>query len=148
MNYRELLSLWADWMTVIGFLISLTSLIISIVVLRNVRNIRNYYRLKVRGPELIKELTKLSSNLAELLEDFTSNRMDIQLGLAQSEGKLRRLEGMANKETKRTLKQLRITISSSSVTTDNEEEIRSIYVGMMKALEEVKDHQKDSDLER
>jgi len=135
-------------MTVIGFLISLTSLIISIVVLRNVRNIRNYYRLKVRGPELIKELTKLSSNLAELLEDFTSNRMDIQLGLAQSEGKLRRLEGMANKETKRTLKQLRITISSSSVTTDNEEEIRSIYVGMMKALEEVKDHQKDSDLER
>ncbi len=74
MNYRELLSLWADWITLIGFLISLTSLIISIVVLRNVKNIRNYYRLKVRGPELLKELTKLASNLAELLEDFASNR--------------------------------------------------------------------------
>ena len=42
--------MWADWMTVVGFLISLTSLVISIVVLRNVRNIRNFYRLKVRGP--------------------------------------------------------------------------------------------------
>jgi hypothetical protein len=145
---KDQISKLADWLTIFGFLVSFLSLIISVVVLVNIKNIKNFYKLKVRGPELIKELTKFTSNLAGLLEDFRNNTTDIQLQLGQSEGKLRRLESMAAGQTKKTLKQIRKSVGSFKVTIENEQEVRSIYVEMMKALEEVKDHQKDASLER
>lgn len=138
----------AEWLTIFGFLLSSASLIISIFVFVNVRNIKNFYRLKVRGPGLIRELNKYSSDLSASLEDFQSNTAEIRVLLGQSESKLKRLAAMSSGETKKRLKQLGKVVSLCKVTAENKEEVFGIYVEIMKALEEVKDHQKDTSLER
>jgi hypothetical protein len=138
----------AELFTILGFVLSFVSLVISIFVLVNVRNIKNFYRLKVRGPELIKELNKYSSELSASLEDFRSNTSEIRVLLGQSESKLIRLAEMSSGETKKRLKDLRKAVSVCHVTPENKEEVFGIYVEMKKALEEVKDHQKDTGLER
>ena len=138
----------AEWLTIFGFLLSFASLIISIFVFVNVRNIKNFYRLKVRGPGLIRELNKYSSDLSASLEDFQSNTAEIRVLLGQSESKLKRLAAMSSGETKKRLKQLGRVVSLCQVTAENKEEVFGLYVEIMKALEEVKDHQKDTSLER
>jgi hypothetical protein len=145
---KSFLTQLAEWLTIFGFFISFVSLVISIFVLANVRNLKNFYRLKVRGPELIRELHKYSSALAESLEDFESNTAEIRVLFAQSESKLTRLAKMSSGRTKKRLAALGRTVSECKVTLENEEEVFGIYVEMKKALEEVKDHQKDTGLER
>jgi hypothetical protein len=145
---KSFLTQLAEWFTIFGFFVSFVSLVISVFVLVNVRNIKNFYRMKVRGPELFKELHKYSSDLAGSLEDFRSNTAEIRVLFAQSESKLTRLATMSSGQTKKRLIALRKAVSDCKVTPANEEEVFGIYVEMKKALEEVKDHQKDTDLER
>jgi len=88
---KSFLTQLAEWFTIFGFFLSLASLVISVFVLVNVRNIKNFYRMKIRGPALIKEL---NNSLAESLEDSGNNTANIQILFGQSESKLIRLASM------------------------------------------------------
>ena len=55
---------------IVGNIFSIASFILSIFVLWNIRKLRNAYKLRVRGPALIKDLTKAASNLSKLMNDY------------------------------------------------------------------------------
>jgi len=54
----------------VGNLLSIVSFVLTIFVLLNVRKLRNVYKLKARGPSLIKDLSKSASNISSLLNEY------------------------------------------------------------------------------
>jgi len=51
----------------VGSVVSIASFILSIFVYVNVRKLRNVYKLRARGPALIKDLSKAASNLSKFM---------------------------------------------------------------------------------
>lgn len=55
---------------VVSSIFSIASFVLSIFVLWNVRKLRNAYRLRARGPALLRELSKAVSNLSKFLNEY------------------------------------------------------------------------------
>lgn len=58
---------------IVGNLLSIASFVLTIFVLLNLRKLRNTYKLRVRGPSLIKDLSKCASNLSGLMDDYNES---------------------------------------------------------------------------
>jgi len=127
----------------IGTVASLLSLAVSIWVLRDVRNIRNAFKLRVRGPVIIKELVRYSSNLSGYLDEFEGSLPQIAEELGKARAKLKYLKKSLSSDTRTSVRRLLKSIEKREITVDNKDGIRRVYVEMNQVLEEVKDHQKD-----
>src|SRR5438046_7508344 len=55
---------------IVGNVFSIASFVLSIFVLWNIRKLRNAYRLRARGPALIKDLSKAASNLSKFMNEY------------------------------------------------------------------------------
>ncbi len=127
----------------IGTVASIISLAVSIFVLIEVRNIRNAFKLKVRGPVIIKELVRYSSNLSGYLDEFEDSLPQIADELGKARAKLKYLKKSLSSGPKTSVKRLLKSIEKCEITVDNKDGIRRVYVEMNQVLEEVKDYQKD-----
>lgn len=74
----------SGWSSIFGFLL-------SIWVLYTVKKLRNYYLLKARTPELIKEINKFSKELNSYLEDIKTNKNEIIVVVKKCEFTLKSL---------------------------------------------------------
>lgn len=137
---REALSIVAD-------LLSIVSLIISLFVLWNVRNLRGVYRLRVRGPSLIRELSKSVSKITDYLNEYSDSISQIHAEFGRVTVKLRSLERKLNRGPRKAVKRTRVLIDRCEVNPQNEEQVRSAHFEIMKLIEELKEHQKDLDWE-
>jgi hypothetical protein len=131
----------------VGNLLSIVSFVLTIFVLLNVRKLRNAYKLKVRGPLLIKDLSKLASNISSLRNEYNEFLPQLAEELGRVGVKLRAMKRKLSGDPKRSVKHVLACIDQCEVNAQNEEQIRRTYVEIIKVIEELKDHQKDLDWE-
>lgn len=127
----------------LGTIASIISLAVSLFVLADVRKIKNAFRLRVRGPIVIRELGKCSSNIANYMDRFDGFLPQIASEFARAQAKLKYLQSNLPAGPRTSVKKLRKLIEKCEVTVENEEGVRRVYREMNRVLEEVSDHQKD-----
>jgi ElaB/YqjD/DUF883 family membrane-anchored ribosome-binding protein len=124
----------------IASLFSIASLIVTIWVLFETR--------KVRGPELIKDLHKMASNLSEYLNDYTDSTTQIAEELGKIGSKLKTLQAKLRGTQKNSVKRVRAYIDQYEIKAENEGQVRRVHLEIIKVIEELKDYQKDLDWEK
>jgi predicted nucleic acid-binding Zn-ribbon protein len=127
----------------ISSVISIASLGLTLWVLLETRKLRTLYKLRGRGPSLIKDLAKMASGLSKYLNDYSNSLSQIAQELGKIESKLKSLEPKLSGSPKGSVKLLRSSIDQLDVKTENEEQVRRTYIEVIKVIEELKDHQKD-----
>ncbi len=132
---------------VVGNFFSIASFILSIFVLWNIRKLRNAYKLRVRGPALIKDLTKAASNLSKLMNDYSEFMPQVSEEMGRVAVKLRSLKRKLSGPPKRSVKHVLVCVDQCEVSVQNEERVRLVYGEILKVIEELKDNQKDLDWE-
>src|SRR5260370_9506588 len=78
---------------IIGNIFSIASFILSIFVLWNIRKLRNAYRLRARGPSLLRDLSKAASNLSKFMNAYDDFLPQINEELGRGPLNLRSLNG-------------------------------------------------------
>lgn len=154
-----------DAMTALGVSASIASLVVSGFVWWGVRNIRKFYIIKARVPQLNNKLDELASSLSEKLDSGNGMTVsvrkvlgDIEVTLKSLEGKV---EGSLKKSIKKLLKQIRVTdckrntiqaISSrlniGKKTLSDEEILGDIHIELYKIQKECSEMLKDSQWEQ
>jgi hypothetical protein len=132
---------------VIGNIFSIASFILSIFVLWNIRKLRNTYRLRARGPSLLRDLSKAASNLSKFMNAYDDFLPQITEELGRIAVKLHSLKRKLSGDPKRSAKRTLMYIDQCEVNVQNEEQVRLVYVEIVKVIEELKDYQKDLDWE-
>jgi len=141
-------SLWSrDAFFLLGNLLSIVSFFLTIFVLLNIRKIRNAYKLRVRGPSLIKDLSKSASNLSDLMNDYQEFIPQIAEELGKVGVKLRSLKRKLSGTSRRSVGHVITYIDQCEISPQNEAQVRRTYIEIIKVIEELKDNQKDLDWE-
>lgn len=131
----------------IGNVFSIASFILSIVVLWNIRKLRNAYKLRARGPALIKDLSKAASSLSKLTNDYAEFIPQVSEEMGRVGVKLRSLKRKLSGPPKRSVKRVLSSVDQCEVSIQNEDQVRLVYGEVLKVIEELKDNQKDLDWE-
>lgn len=134
----------SDW----GSVASITGLAVTIWVVWTVRNIRNYYVVRTRVPDLAKRLRKHAVNLSEYLNDLPTFAHPAAAELALLEATLGSIKGKLGGDPKKTVKRLLKTVRDARSAPVLEEPTRAIYVELVKANEQIKQLQEDLTWER
>ena len=132
---------------IVGNIFSIASFILSIFVLWNIRKLRNAYKLRARGPALIKDLSKAASNLSKFMNEYAESLPQVSEEIGRVGVKLRSLKGKLGGSPKRSVKRVLSYVDQCEVTVQNEEQVRLVYGELLKVIEELKDNQKDLDWE-
>lgn len=127
----------------VGNFLSIVSFVLTIFVWLNVRKLRNVYKLKARGPSLIKELSKSASNLSRFMNEYHEFVPQVTEELGKVAVKLHSLKRKLSGSPKRSVKQVLACIDQCEVSAQNEEQVRRTYIEIVKVIEELKDNQKD-----
>ncbi len=138
--YRTILSDAANYASVIG-------LLLTVSIWWGLRKIKNTYTSRVGAPEFVRVLTKHASALVACGNDFENSRQAIGVELATSDVTLRSMHRKMRGESKKAVKQLRILIKEYKQDPDNKEQFYSIYTEMQRVIEEVRELQKELNLE-
>ncbi len=131
----------------VGNLLSIVSFVLTIFVLLNVRKLRNAYKLRGRGPSLIKDLSKCASNLSRFLNDYNEFLPQINEELAKVKAKLRSMERKLSRGPKKSVKHVITYIDQCEISAQNEKQVRETYVEIRKVIEELIENQKDLEWE-
>lgn len=132
---------------VIGNLFSIASFVISVFVLWNVRKIRAAYRFRARGPLLIKELSRTSTNINKFLNEYDDSLGQIREQMTRAAVKLRSLRRNVSRPQQQSIRRVLGDIDHCEISVQNEEQVRIVYIELFKVIEELKDYQKDLDWE-
>lgn len=105
------------------------------------------YKLRVRGPSLIKDLSNSAANLSKYLSEYDDSIPQIQEELGRITVKLKALEDKVSGRVKASVTQLHGYVDQCEANAENESEVRKVYLSVTKVTEELKDYQKDVDWE-
>lgn len=133
----------------IANLASIIGLIISIMVLYNVKNIREDFLAAVRTPQLAEGLIESASNLSKLIAEFVGSKDQIEeelaLCLAKAKSIKHKLRGSNNKSCITSVDELILLISKyiNEPKERNKENARKIYTKLITLNEEVRNFIED-----
>ena len=96
---------------------------------------------------MLRDLSKAASNLSKFMNAYGDFLPQITEELGRIAVKLRSLKRKLSGDPKRSAKRALLRIDQCQVSVQNEEQVRLVYVEIMKVIEELKDHQKDLDWE-
>jgi len=96
---------------------------------------------------LLRDLSKAASNLSKFMNAYDDFLPQINEELGRVAVKLRSLKRKLSGDPKRPAKRALVYIDQCEVSVQNEEQVRQVYVEIVKVIEELKDHQKDLDWE-
>ena len=98
-----------NWETLskIATVLSIASFGFTLWVLHETRKLKSLYKLRGRGPFLIKDLVKMSSSLSKYLNDYSNSAAQIAQELGKIEVKLKSLEPKLSRGPKGSVKLLR-----------------------------------------
>ena len=123
--------------------ISVIGFIVTILVYLDVRNIKKAYIFAGRIPDLMKKLKKHSTNINSLLNDYEGSKSQILEELARTEITLKSLEKKTKGHLKRTTTLLIKEVKAYNSSTGTAENVRSIYINIIKVQEAITDYQQD-----
>lgn len=90
----------ADIVTLIGFFVSIASLILTIYVLTTIKGIRRHFVSRIRLPELGKQLKRFASQLADYQNEYETSKPDIKLLIGRVEVTLAEIHTKVSGPTK------------------------------------------------
>lgn len=138
---------YLDILSPIGSVASLISLGLTLYIALGIRNIRNNYIFRVRAPEFIRALTKHASTLISFGNDFNDSRQRIDVELATSDVTLRSMQGRMRGQSREAVDNLRALIRAYQQNPNNIDNFYPIYTGMQRVIQEIKELQRELDLE-
>lgn len=121
-----------DTLSKLSSVLSIISLGMTLWILLETRKLRALYKLRGRGPLLIKDLVKMASGLSKYLNDYSNSAAQIAQELGRIESKLKSLEQKLSGIPRGSVKRLRSYIDQLEVNAENEEQVRSTYVEIIK----------------
>jgi hypothetical protein len=141
---------WIEGPTFAGIagLASVTSLTLTIWVVLGVRRLKASYLFSARAPEIAKQLRAHAANLASYLNDFEAFKGKIQEELAAAEVTSFSLARKIEWRHRGAVKDLGKAIKRMNRTQVSEEQLRTVYLQLIKVNEHVKDLQADLKWER
>lgn len=130
----------------IGNLASIFGLIITIVILINIKNIKKYYFSKIRIPQLNEALKNLSSNLRELGTNYPKSENDLKINLGRITVIVESLQKKVPREMRTIIKELLEKINKTEKRI-NQEKVGSLYIDIEKFLLKLEEHENDLEWE-
>lgn len=138
--FREIIGTAADYASLIG-------LLLTVSIWWGLRKIKNTYIFRVRAPEFVRVLTKRASILIACGNDFENSRQIIDVELVTSDVMLNSMQRRMRGESRKAVKKLRRLIKEYRRAPGNEEHFYLIYSEMQCVIQEVKELQKELNLE-
>ena len=145
----------AEWLNYIGSVASIISFLISIYVLVELRQIRQYFLFRVRIPSLLKTLQLYASGMSRGLNNFEESRQEIETMLARCESTLRSLSPKLSGAEKRAANRLANSIRSCRQSSwwhvkkvFDREQAWSVYIGLQGVIESIKNLAEDAEWRR
>lgn len=134
----------------VGSITSILAFFITLIILFNIRRIKNFYIFKIRIPELSKKLKIIVSNISDFSNDYESSVYSIDVEVAKCEVFLKSLKRKLPHSTKKSAKDLikKLNDYQSTPNKKTEDNLRSIYVSVLKIIEEIKTIEEDYKWER
>jgi hypothetical protein len=132
----------------IAGLASILGLILTIFVFFNVRNIQNYYKKRIRLPQLLSKIGLNTNNITEYLNDYSGNINSILVELGKTESNLKTLNKNCNQNIKSECNRVIKNIKRTTIKDVTEEKIRSIHVSLHKIIESTINFQEDLNWEK
>ncbi|HEB36124.1 hypothetical protein LCGC14_0953010 [marine sediment metagenome] len=131
-----------------GTIASILGLILSILIFFFIRKIKSFYIFKIRVPGLSKRLQDIASSISSYLNDYESSINSIDEAVVTCEVVLKSLKGKLSGSIKKAIKDLIKKIDQNSYDYRTKDNIRDIYISILKISEEIKELQEDSKWER
>lgn len=134
----------------IGSIASILSFIIALIIFYNVKKIKNFYIFKVRVPDLNKKFENVVSNISNFLNDYENATNSIDEETAKCEVVLKSLKKKLPRSLKKSIKNVIERLNNYQNKSDQktEDNLRDIYLSVLKILEEIKYIQEDIKWER
>ncbi len=139
-TFREFL---ADF----GSIASIISVVLTFLVYLGLRNIKNNYIFRIKSPQLLRFLQTKTTELNKLAEDFPSSGKQISDELVKVDVKLSSMQRRTTKSAKEAVIDLRNRIKEFELSPEDEYKYNQTYRQMLRVIEEIKEMQKDLDLE-
>jgi hypothetical protein len=127
----------------IAGLTSIIGFVLTIFVFFNVRNIRNYYKKRIRLPQLLEKILQNTKTISEYLNDFPGNSNFIAIELGKTESNLKTLQQHCNQYIKSECKKVIKEIKGTTKKEITEDKIRLIHVALHKIIESTNNFQED-----
>lgn len=137
----ELLS--SETFSVLVNVSSVVSFLLTIWVLINVRNIKRNYTFTARAPELVKELSKRTSNILNYRSDFNHNLLEIDRELVRVLVTLDSLEKKVNRSFRKSIVEAKRTIRNYSLSNKDKDGLFGVYLTLVRVVSEIEELQKD-----
>ncbi len=135
-------------LTIFGSIVSIIGFFLTIFVLYDTRRLRSFYKFRARGPTLVAELRRCSRTIAGYLNDFDAFIPQVSEELTRSAAKLTFLEKKLRGPSRASVKRLRKRIITVKVDAGSENQVREIYLEMVKVIEEMRNYERDLSWER
>ncbi len=127
----DILSVIGFVITLIGFPISVISLVITLYVYQSIENIKGQYVSKARVPDLLKNLNKHASKLSEYYGDFDNSKDAILLEIGNTEVALDFLKGKVSKQIQTSIEKAYVQISNYKANPERDK-LYAVYVDLQK----------------
>lgn len=135
-----------DFLADIGSLASIFSLVLTFIIYLDLRRIKNSYIFRIKSPQLLRFLTKITSDLTELASEFPANSKQIADELAKVDVRLNSMQGRMSGSAKKAVIELRERIKVYE-RLPNEEGFDQVRRFIYRVIEEIKELQQDLNLE-
>ncbi len=138
---------FSDILSSTGSVASIGGLIITIVVMINVRRIRKGFLFRARFPELLGRLENYTNELPILLESFNANRTEIEQTLSACNADLRNLSTKIDNKFLRNdiVKLMRMISDVGRVELESKEIVSNIFLKLSFLVQSLKNFKNDQD---
>ena len=132
-----------------GSIASIVSLFLTIFIFFGIRKIKRFYIFTGRVPEVVESLDKIASNISKHLNDYEESQPLIRLELAKAEVSLKSLrKKIGKREHRKPINTLIKTINKYKPNSENQEDLRDIYLDLYKIVSQIEELQKDQKWEK
>ncbi len=132
-----------------GALASMVGLLLTLIVLFNIRKIKHQFFFLARASDLCKKLELFNSTVIQLLQDFESNDDRIGIELARAEALLETLMNMPRASKRLPLENLHSQISDyRGNNRRSENKVRKILTDSYKLVAKIEEHRENLRWER
>ena len=137
-----------DWIGRVGSVASFFGLLLTIAVYVGVREIRQRYLLRARLPELVEQLSELTSKIQGLLRDHPATERELDATIAKCDGVLNNVEEKVEDDLEDAVNAIRSRIEDLRGDDNPVDGVWALYSELNKLLTELRAYLRDLKWER
>lgn len=142
---NDMMSKAAPLLNHFGSICSILGLILTILILGNLRHVRRHFLFQARFPHLRKKIAKHRKSLSQLLNTYDTSKEQIQIELQKCRANLSNLKPKLNRssgnDVNQIIKQIKSTCRSDSHL--SESQVREIHISLVFLEQELENLNQD-----